>query len=96
MPYQIIWTAEADNDFHSIITYLKENWSDHTAEKFAIKTINKLERIASKPYSPRYVTTYKVCSAASRAADLIGFMSTKLPVYNFTSRYRSSLPALSL
>ncbi|MDB5276082.1 MAG: hypothetical protein JWR61_1037 [Ferruginibacter sp.] len=32
MAYQIIWTAEADNDFYSIIHYLKEHWSDYSAE----------------------------------------------------------------
>ena len=53
MAYQIIWTAEADNDFHSIIFYLKENWSDYSAEKFAEKTMKRLERIATMPYVPR-------------------------------------------
>lgn len=52
MAYQIIWTAHAENDFRSIITYLKENWSDLAAEKFANKTIRKLEKIASMPYLP--------------------------------------------
>lgn len=33
MAYQIVWTAEADNDFHSIINYLKQNWSEHSAEE---------------------------------------------------------------
>jgi plasmid stabilization system protein ParE len=47
MAYQIVWTAEADNDFHSIIEYLKQNWSEHSAEKFATKTFKKLERIAN-------------------------------------------------
>lgn len=46
MAYQIVWTAEADNDFHSIINYLKQTWSEHSAEKFAIRTFKKLERIA--------------------------------------------------
>ena len=53
MAYQIIWTAEADKDLYSIIHYLKENWSDYSAEKFAERTMKKLERIATMPYEPR-------------------------------------------
>jgi plasmid stabilization system protein ParE len=53
MAYQIIWTAEADNDFHSIIHYLQQNWSDYSAEKFVARTIKKIERIAGMPYEPK-------------------------------------------
>jgi plasmid stabilization system protein ParE len=53
MAYQIVWTAEADKDFYSIIHYLKENWSDYSAEKFADRIMKKIERIARMPYEPR-------------------------------------------
>ncbi|MDN3659183.1 type II toxin-antitoxin system RelE/ParE family toxin [Ferruginibacter paludis] len=56
MAYQIIWTAEADNDFYSIIHYLKEHWSDYSAEKFAHRALKKLERIAEMPYEPRFTS----------------------------------------
>jgi plasmid stabilization system protein ParE len=56
MAYQIIWTAEADNDFYNIICYLKENWSNFSAENFAIKTMMKIERIAGMPYVPRFTS----------------------------------------
>ena len=56
MAYQIIWTPEADNDFHSIILYLNKNWSVSSAEKFAERAINKLERIARLPYEPRFTS----------------------------------------
>ncbi len=56
MAYQIIWTAEADNDFHFIIHYLKEHWSDYSAEKFVAVTMKKLERIATMPFEPRFTT----------------------------------------
>ena len=56
MAYQIIWTAEADNDFHAIIHYLKQNWSTYSAEKFAERIMKKLERIATMPYSPRFTS----------------------------------------
>ena len=41
MAYQIIWTAEANNDFHSIINYLQQNWSDYSAQKFAEKIMKE-------------------------------------------------------
>jgi plasmid stabilization system protein ParE len=56
MAYQIIWTAEADTDFHSIILYLKKHWSDYSAQKFAQRTMKKLERIATMPYQPRFTS----------------------------------------
>ncbi len=56
MAYQIIWTAEADKDFYTIISWLKENWSDHSAEKFAIRIMKKLERIAKMSYEPRFTS----------------------------------------
>jgi len=56
MAYQIIWTAEADKDFYSIINYLKENWSHHSAQKFAERVMKKLERIAAMPYEPRFTS----------------------------------------
>ncbi|MGG9964729.1 type II toxin-antitoxin system RelE/ParE family toxin [Ferruginibacter sp. SUN106] len=56
MAYQIIWTAEADNDFHSIIHYLKKHWSDYSAEKFAVRIMKKLERIAAMPYTPKFTS----------------------------------------
>ena len=56
MAYQIIWTAEADKDFYSIIRYLKENWSDYSAQKFAERIMQKLERIAAIPYEPRFTS----------------------------------------
>src|SRR5690606_35882176 len=56
MAYQIVWTAEADTDFHSIINYLKQNWSEHSAEKFAIRTFKRLERIAHALYVPRFTS----------------------------------------
>ena len=56
MAYQIIWTAEADNDLHSIIHYLKQNWSDDPAERFVNRIMKKLERITGMPYGPRFAS----------------------------------------
>lgn len=60
MAYQIIWTTEAVNDFHAILKYLKENWSDYSAEKFAVKTMKRIERIGEMPYEPRFTGQYKI------------------------------------
>lgn len=56
MAYQIVWTAEADNNFYSIISYLKQNWSEQSAEKFATKTFKKLEQIARALHEPRFTS----------------------------------------
>lgn len=47
MAFEIIWSAEADNDFREIVFYIKENWSQAIAEKFVQRTFNKLERLAA-------------------------------------------------
>jgi plasmid stabilization system protein ParE len=60
MAFQIVWTAEADNDFRSIIFYLKENWSDYSAEKFADRTMKRLEKIATMPYEPGFTSQTNV------------------------------------
>ncbi|MEO6718913.1 MAG: type II toxin-antitoxin system RelE/ParE family toxin [Ferruginibacter sp.] len=60
MAYQIVWTAEADNNFRSIIVYLKDNWSDRSAEKFVTRTMKKLERIAEMPYEPKFTSQANV------------------------------------
>jgi plasmid stabilization system protein ParE len=56
MAYQIIWTAEADDDFRSIFFYLKENWSVNSAEKFGTCTMKRLERIAEMRYEPKFTS----------------------------------------
>lgn len=39
-----------------IIKYLRDNWSDFSAENFAVKTLMKIERIARMPYEPRFTS----------------------------------------
>lgn len=56
MAYQIVWTAEADRDFYSIINYLQQSWSEQSAEKFATRTFKKLERIARQSYVARFTS----------------------------------------
>jgi len=49
MAYQLVWTAEAENDFKNIIVYLKENWSIQSAQKFTIRTYKELEKLLAMP-----------------------------------------------
>ncbi len=60
MAYQIIWTAEADNDFHSILFYLKENWSGKVAQKFALSIMIRIELLSNMPYQPRFTSKENV------------------------------------
>ncbi|MEO6453471.1 MAG: type II toxin-antitoxin system RelE/ParE family toxin [Ginsengibacter sp.] len=53
MAYQIVWSAEAENDFKNIILYLKENWSLQSSEKFIEYTYLRLEKLANMPSSAR-------------------------------------------
>ena len=49
MAYELVWSAEAENDFRNIVLYLKENWSIHSAEKFIERTYRKLEKLFEMP-----------------------------------------------
>ena len=49
MAYQLVWTAEAEDDFKKIILYLKEAWSVQSAEKFIVQANKKLEKIVAMP-----------------------------------------------
>jgi|SRR6185312_849400 len=49
MAFQLVWTAEAENDFKNIIFYLKENWSLKSSQKFIDRTYNKLEKLLIMP-----------------------------------------------
>lgn len=53
MAYQLIWTAEAAEDFRKIILYLKETWSVQSSEKFALQTYKRLEKLTSMPSAGR-------------------------------------------
>ena len=49
MAYQLVWTAEAEDDFKKIIFYLKENWSLQSSEKFIERTYRRLNKLADMP-----------------------------------------------
>lgn len=49
MAYQLVWSAEADDDFKNIVLYLKETWSVQSSEKFVTHMNKKLEKLAAMP-----------------------------------------------
>lgn len=49
MAYKIIWTAEAETDLFNILNYLKNNWSQTSAEKFIINIQNKIKVLSKMP-----------------------------------------------
>lgn len=49
MAYDLVWTAEAEDDFKGIVLYLKENWSMESANKFIFLTYRRLEKLAAMP-----------------------------------------------
>lgn len=56
MAYQLVWSAEAENDFKNIILYLKENWSVLSAERFVFRTYKRLENLLAIPTIARATT----------------------------------------
>lgn len=49
MAYQLVWSAEAEDDFKKIILYLKETWSVQSSEKFVVQTCRRLEKLTAMP-----------------------------------------------
>ncbi len=53
MAYQLVWSAEAEDDFKNIGLYLKKNWSVQSSEKFIERTYKRLEKLAAMPTAAR-------------------------------------------
>lgn len=53
MAYELVWSAEAEEDFKKIILYLKEVWSVQSSEKFVKRTYRKLEKLCTMPIGRR-------------------------------------------
>jgi plasmid stabilization system protein ParE len=49
MAYQVIWTAEAENDLFNTANYLRENWSENSVEKFINNVTSKVETLSRMP-----------------------------------------------
>jgi plasmid stabilization system protein ParE len=49
MAFELVWSAEAENDFKKIILYLIENWSVQSSRKFIEKTFRKLNKLSAMP-----------------------------------------------
>lgn len=48
--YKIFWTAEAINNFESILSYLSDNWTPREIENFKIKLSKQLNLIQQNPF----------------------------------------------
>jgi plasmid stabilization system protein ParE len=49
MPKQIIWSPLSENDFVSILDYLKANWDDRVVQGFIDITTSTLLQISTNP-----------------------------------------------
>ncbi len=49
MAYQLVWSAEAEDDFKKIVLYIKETWSAQSSKKFIARTYRRLEKLAEIP-----------------------------------------------
>jgi plasmid stabilization system protein ParE len=57
MAYKVRWTPEADESFHSILTYLEENWTEREIINFVKKTNHLLTLISQ--YPEMFKSSYK-------------------------------------
>jgi plasmid stabilization system protein ParE len=65
MAYQLVWSAEAEDDFKKIVSYLKETWSVQSSKKFIERTYRRLEKLtemptAARPASQQLIYMYKL------------------------------------
>jgi plasmid stabilization system protein ParE len=60
MALKIIWSAEAEKDFKSIVLFLKDNWSVQSSQKFASIVYTKIERLAEMPSIARPTSQNKI------------------------------------
>ena len=49
MPKPIIWSPLSENDFSTILEYLKENWDDKMVQGFIEITSSSLSQISNNP-----------------------------------------------
>src|SRR5690349_15252812 len=49
MGYEIVWTDEASKDLFSIANYLKDNWSQNSADKFVDNVMGRIEKLSKMP-----------------------------------------------
>lgn len=49
MVEEVIWSAEAEDQFKKIVSYLSENWSDQEIENLIKETVRAIEYITSYP-----------------------------------------------
>ncbi|MDQ2719170.1 MAG: type II toxin-antitoxin system RelE/ParE family toxin [Bacteroidota bacterium] len=53
MAYQLVWSAEAEDDFKKIVLFIKDTWSIQSSKKFIANTNRKIEQLARMPTTAR-------------------------------------------
>ncbi|GEO08946.1 type II toxin-antitoxin system RelE/ParE family toxin [Segetibacter aerophilus] len=95
MAFEIVWSAEADNDLRQIVKSLKEEWSQQVAEKFILRSYNKLERLAAipslgRPTSKTAVYIYKLDRKNAVFFSLEGKHLVLLSIYAYSKDIKKS------
>lgn len=57
MALNLIWSPKALDNFHDVITYLKENWNERVIRDFIYETENTIQQISINPFSFRQIST---------------------------------------
>lgn len=65
MAYELVSSAEAEDDFKNIVLYLKETWSVQSSNNFIARTNKRLEKLAeipavARPTSRQSIYMYKL------------------------------------
>ncbi|TAE38262.1 MAG: type II toxin-antitoxin system RelE/ParE family toxin [Runella slithyformis] len=50
MAFEIVWSPNAEEDLHSVLNFLMEEWSDTFAETFSEKLFKVLNLLENHPY----------------------------------------------
>lgn len=53
MALEIVWSAEAKEDYRTTVDYLLDNFSDEIAERYTDKLFDALETLSQMPYIGR-------------------------------------------
>jgi len=56
MALSVIWSPMALNNFHSVISYLEENWNDAVIKNFVLRTEKVIQLISEHPQIFRQIS----------------------------------------
>lgn len=71
MAIEVIWSSQVKEDFVTILTHLRENWSDDMADRFRETAYKKIDLLVSMPEmgieSANYPTVRRILVARQNA-----------------------------